>query len=437
MKTNLKVNIAKDEYGHDLVIDIGVLKNLFIAGMSGSGKSTILHNIISTLIANNNPNELKLILIDPKRIELSVYTSVPHLLTPTIIDPKKAVLVLKWSAKEIGRRLDTLKNNNCKDINAYHRDVLGHAIEKFNKRVKSDEEDHFSTSTLPETMPNMVIVIDDLSNLLQTYPKETISTILQVIELGHSVGVYFIFTSTRVGQKIFGKELQSAMGARIALQMSATADSRLVMGTTDACQLHDPGDMLFRDGKKYIVRGQVNMFTYEEAQSIAKTVYDQYKDEITDSINFGSPTAGASAVFDALNRESLEDNDDMYEPAKEFVVSRGKASTSFIQRGLGIGYSRAAKLMDLLEDRGVIGPANGSEPRKVMGQDTADQDDNEIYEKVRKLVISSGQVSSSFIHDKIGIGYSRAVLMMAKLEREGVIGPASSNKPRKVLVAKE
>ncbi len=351
MKTNLKVNIAKDEYGHDLVIDLVTLKNIFIAGMAGSGKSTVLHNILSTLIANNDPDVLRCILIDPKRVELSVYNSTPHLLTPVIIDPKKAILAMKWASKEMDRRFSTLKNCHCKDISMYYKNVLEPVLSNPEKPV------------LPETMPRIVIVIDDLSSLEQTYPKETISAILRVIETGHSVGVHLIITSTRVNTKMFGKELQSAMSARIALQMSATADARLVIGTTEACLLHGPGDMLFRDGKKYIIRGQVNMFTYEEAKSIVKTACEQYEEQTVDSIDLGALVASA---FDAMNRQSLEDNDEMYEPARELVVSRGNASTSFIQRALGIGYSRAAKLLDLLEDRGVIGPANGAEPRKVL-----------------------------------------------------------------------
>jgi len=369
LRANLNVNIAKDEYGKDLIINISTLKNLFISGVAGSGKSTILHNILSTLIVSNGPAVLKFILIDPKRIELSVYAKVPHLLTPPIYDPKKEILALKWSGKEIDRRLGVLMSNNCQDVNAYHRDILEPAIEKFRKHTETDREDHHATSTLPESMPLMVIVIDDLSNLMQTYPKETTAAISKVLETGHTVGVYSIITSTRVSSKIFGKELQSTMSARIALQMSASTDSRLVIGNTDACLLHGPGDMLFRDGMKYIIRGQVNMFTYEEAQSIAKTVYEKYKDEFTDSINFGPPAAGTSAAFDALNNEYQDDNDELYEPAKEAVITAGKASTSFIQRKLATGYSHAAKLMDMLEERGVIGSANGSEPRKVLEKD--------------------------------------------------------------------
>lgn len=368
MKTNLNINIAKDEYGKDLIINIGTLKNLFIAGMAGSGKSTVVHNILSTIIANNDANMLKLVLIDPKRIELSIYNRVPHLLTPVIFEPKKAVLALKWAGKETDRRLGVLKDIDCKDISAYHTNVLEPAMEEQEKPVKTDE-DHFSTSTLPETMPRIVIVIDDLSNLLQTYPRETLSAILRIIDTGHSVGIYCVFTSTRVSSQIFGKELQSAMSARIALEIASAADSRLVIGNTDACQLHGPGDMLFRDGKKYVIRGQVNMFTYEEAKSIANSVSEKYKDEIADSINLASSTAGASAAFDAMSDDdSLEDDDDMYEPTKELVIKRKRASTSLIQRALGIGYSRAAKLMDILEERGVIGPANGSEPRKVIAK---------------------------------------------------------------------
>ncbi len=368
LTTNLSINIAKDEYGKNLVIDIGALGNLFIAGVMGSGKSTLLHNILGTLIANVDPGALKFVLIDPKRIELSVYNRVPHLLTPVITDPKKAVLALKWSGKEMDRRLGVLRDSGCKDVSAYHRDISEPVKKELEKpgRAPDDTDAAFYTRTIPETMPHIVIVIDDLSNLMQTYPKETISAILRVAEAGRSAGIHFVVTSTRVSSQIFGKELQSAMNARIALQIAGAADSRLVIGTRDACELHGPGDMLFRDGKKFVIRAQVNMFTYEEAKSIANTISEKFKDDISDSINFGSSTAGAATAFDAM-KEYEDENDDMYEPARELVIRRNAASTSLIQRGLGIGYSRAAKLMEMLEERGVIGPANGSKPREVMG----------------------------------------------------------------------
>ena len=366
MKTNLNINIAKDEYGKDLIINIGTMKHLLIAGATGSGKSTLLHNIVSTLITNNFPHDMKLILVDSKRIELNAYTNIPHLLTPVIFDPKKAILAMKWAGKEIDRRFETLKRNDCKDIDTYHKTIVAPAIEKLREGIRPSDEEGF---TLPETMPRLVIVVDEYSDFTQIYPREIEAVALKIAQVGHSVGVHIILSTSRAGTKIFTKALQDAVSTRIALQTISVSDSKLVIGTGDAHTLRGSGDMLYREGMKYVSRGQVNMFTYEEAKSIANSVNEKYKDEIADSVNLTSSTASASAAFDAMNdNDSLEDDDDMYEPAKEIVIKRKRASTSLIQRALGIGYSRAAKLMDALEEQGVIGPANGSEPRKVIAE---------------------------------------------------------------------
>lgn len=354
MNTNLSINIAKDEYGKDLVIDFATTKHLLVCGSTGSGKSTLLHKIISTLITNNSPEVLKLIFIDPKRVELALYTDIPHILTPTIIDPKKAVLAMKWAGKEIERRFGILKDKDCKDIGMYHKTVLEPAIGKRDQ------------STLPETMPFIIIVVDEFSDLMQIYPKETQSAALKIAELGQSVGVYIILSTSRMSSTIITKPMQTAIGTRIALQTASVSDSNAIIGTSNAHTLHGGGDMLFREGLKYIIRAHVNPCTYEEAKTLVKSIRDRYVD-VNDGNSSVTPTMSMAAVALGImtGDDSLE-SDDMYEAAKEFVISKKKASTSFIQRGLGVGYSRAAKLMDMLEERGVIGPANGSEPRKVI-----------------------------------------------------------------------
>ncbi|MFA6458970.1 MAG: FtsK/SpoIIIE domain-containing protein [Candidatus Paceibacterota bacterium] len=364
MNTNLTINLAKDEYDKDLVIDLTSVKHLLVAGSTGSGKSVLLHNILSTLLTNNTPEYLKLVLIDPKRIEMAVYNKVPHLLTPVITDPKKAILAMKWAGKEIERRFEVLKNNECKDIDTYHNTVLAPAIEAYKKSIKSDDENHHYL-TLPETMPHIVIVIDEYSGLVQAYPKEVEPVVLKIAQMGHAVGIHIIISTSRLGTKIFTAAMRDAIGTRIAMQTYSVQDSKLIIGTADASILRGAGDMLYRDGLRYIVRGQGKLISYEDVKAQCKSLQDAYKDEVTNEIRLD---ARASDAFDAMAEAS--DADDMYDEAREAVISAGKASTSYIQRKLGIGYSRSAKLMDMLEERGVIGPANGSEPREVIVQST-------------------------------------------------------------------
>ena len=270
LDANLNINIAKDEYGKNLVINIAAMKHLLIAGVSGSGKSTLLHNIVSTLISNNTPDAIKLVLIDPKRIELNAYAPVPHLLTPVIFEPKKAVLAMKWAGKEIGRRLETLERNGCKDVGTYHETILAPAIETLEKGIEPNDKESL---TLPETMPHIVVVVDEYSDLTQVYPKEIEAAALKIAQLGHSVGVHLILSSSRVSSKIYTKAILDAVGTRIALQTVSVPDSKLIIGTGDAHTLRGSGDMLYREGMKYIIRGQINMFTYEEAQSVSRSAH--------------------------------------------------------------------------------------------------------------------------------------------------------------------
>ncbi len=358
---NLTINLAKDEYGKDLIIDLARVKHLLIAGSTGSGKSVLLHNILSALLTNNSPEYLKLILIDPKRVEMSVYANIPHLLSPVIIDIKRAILAVKWANAEMIRRYDVLKDHDCKDIHTYHNTVLAPAIEKYRKAIKSDDEqDHHSTSL--ETMPNIVIVIDEFSDLMDVYPRETESAVLKIAQMGHVVGIHIIIATSRLSTKIFTSSIRDAIGARIAMQTASVQDSKLIIGTSDACMLRGAGDLLFRDGLKYIVRGQGRLVSDEDIKIQCKSLYKDYGDGSTSGIGL---EASASDAFDMMVDDS--DTDELYEEArKEVIAPRGKASTSYIQRRLGIGYSHAAKLIDMLEKRGVIGPANGSKLREVI-----------------------------------------------------------------------
>lgn len=361
MNENLTINLAKDEYGKDLIIDLAAIKHLLIAGSTGSGKSVLLHNILSTLLANNSPEYLKLILIDPKRVEMNVYASIPHLLTPPIYDPRLAILAMKWAGKEMDRRYETLKKHDCKDINTYNNTVLAPAVKKYKKAIKSDEEQdhHYS---LPETMPNIFIVIDEFSDLLQAYPKEVEPAVLKIAQMGHVVGMHIIISTSRLSTKIFTASLRDAIGARIAMRTSSAQDSKLIIGTADAAMLRGAGDILFRDGLKYIVRGQGKLILYDDVKAQCKSLHEAYKDEAMYELNLRDR---ASDSFYAVDNGEI---DELYDSAKEATIKSGKASTSFLQRRLGVGYSRAARLMDMLEQEGVIGPAQGSGPREVISK---------------------------------------------------------------------
>ncbi len=367
----LLVSLGKDITGKAHFANIAKAPHALIAGATGSGKSVTIHALITSLLYRNSPENLKFIMIDPKRVELTVYNKIPHLLTPVITDPKKAILALKWAAKEMSRRYDILEQNGCRDIDSYHKNILAPAVAQWKKdgEPKSTED---ATVKLPETMPYIVTVIDELADIMQTYPRELESAIVRLAQMSRAVGIHLVISTQRPSVNVITGLIKANIPTRLALQVASQIDSRTILDQQGAEKLLGAGDMLYLGGEmSKPVRLQCAYINESEVKKVVKFLIDQYRDEINMEISLTSPEVGSSAAFDsmggALDSDSLEEEDELYEAAREAVTAAGKASTSYIQRKLGVGYSRAAKLMDLLEQKGVIGAANGSKPREVIG----------------------------------------------------------------------
>jgi S-DNA-T family DNA segregation ATPase FtsK/SpoIIIE len=370
----LLVSLGKDIAGRAHFSNLAKAPHMLIAGATGSGKSVTIHAIITSLLFRNSPENLKFIMIDPKRVELTLYNKSPHLLTPVITDPKKSILALKWAAKEMSRRYDLLEQNAVRDIESYHKNVLAPALEKVKGRDADDLSDE-EKRDLPEIMPYIVIVIDELADIMQTYPRELESAIVRLAQMSRAVGIHLIISTQRPSVNVITGLIKANVPTRVALQVASQIDSRTILDQAGAEKLLGAGDMLYLGGEmSKPVRLQSAFISESEVKRVVKHLVDEYKDEIMGEISLTTPEAGSSAAFDAmggaLDADGFGEEDDMYEPAREAVISAGKASTSYIQRKLGVGYSRAAKLMDMLEERGVIGPANGSKPREVIGAGT-------------------------------------------------------------------
>jgi len=360
----LLTSLGKDIAGKAHFANLAKAPHMLIAGTTGSGKSVTIHAIITSLLYRNSPENLKFIMIDPKRVELTLYNKTPHLLTPVITDPKKAILALKWGAKEMSRRYDILEQNSARDIDSYHKNILAPALEKW-KNDGSPTDD----VKLPETMPYIVIVIDELADIMQTYPRELESAIVRLAQMSRAVGIHLIISTQRPSVNVITGLIKANIPTRVALQVSSQIDSRTILDQPGAEKLLGAGDMLYLGGEmSKPVRLQSAYISEKEVKDVVKYLAAEYKDEIMNEINLTPTEAGAMAAFDAMNSsDSLDEEDELYEPAREAVIEANKASTSFLQRKLGIGYSRAAKLMDLLEGHGVISPANGSKPREIIG----------------------------------------------------------------------
>jgi DNA segregation ATPase FtsK/SpoIIIE, S-DNA-T family len=343
--------------GKSYYADIGKMPHLLIAGTTGSGKSVTVHNIILSLLYRNGPEDLRFIMVDPKRVELTLYNDIPHLLTPVIKDPKKAILALKWAAKEMERRYDILEKNSCRDITSYR--------EKLESGKIKDTNDDGS----PVRMPYIVIIIDELADIMQAYPRELESGIVRLAQMSRAVGIHLILSTQRPSVNVITGLIKANIPSRLALQVASQIDSRTILDAPGAESLLGKGDMLYQgEGMSKPERMQCANVEEPEIKKVVdfiKRHNEGLPDEITLGENIDEDRSIASASF-----SDTDDDDPLYEEARIFVTQAGKASTSYIQRKLKVGYSRAARLIDLLEERGVVGPADGAKPREVMSQGT-------------------------------------------------------------------
>jgi S-DNA-T family DNA segregation ATPase FtsK/SpoIIIE len=372
----LLISLGKGISGKSYFTNLAKAPHMLIAGTTGSGKSVTIHAIINSLLFRNSPENLKFIMIDPKRVELTLYNKIPHLLTPVITDAKKAILALKWAAKEMSHRYDILEKYSVRDIDSYHKTVLTPTIEKYKKL---DEEEQ-KKNPLPETMPYLVIVLDELADIMHTYPRELESAIVRLAQMSRAIGIHLIVSTQRPSVNVITGLIKANIPTRIALQVSSQIDSRTILDTGGAEKLLGAGDMLYLGGEmSKPQRLQSAYITEVEVKKVVKYLADTYKDEIMGEINLtsvaGEPAKDAifSADFDS-EEANLDDGeeDELLGQARAIVIESGKASTSWLQRKLGIGYSRAAKLIDIMEEKGIVGPANGSKAREVYGVSGSD-----------------------------------------------------------------
>jgi len=353
----LAIPLGRDVSGSVKVAPITKMPHLLIAGATGAGKSVMIHTIVTSLMYNNSPDQLKFILVDPKRVELTLYKGTPHLLTPVITDPKRAVLALKWLTNEMERRYQILEEYSVRDISSYHASVLKPALEN-----GGDDEE------MPETLPYIVLIIDELADIMSTYPRELEASIVRIAQMSRAVGIHLILSTQRPSVNVITGLIKANIPARIALQVTSQIDSRTILDMAGAEKLLGAGDMLYLSGEMAKpIRLQSGFISESEVKKVSKHLrkHNEVEDE---EISFSEDSI--SSALDNVNSHD-DDEDDLYEDARETVIQAGKASTSYLQRKLRIGYSRAARLIDMLEERGVVGSADGSRPREILDDASA------------------------------------------------------------------
>ncbi|MCX6753813.1 MAG: DNA translocase FtsK 4TM domain-containing protein [Candidatus Nomurabacteria bacterium] len=354
----LTVALGRGLSGKAVFGNLAKMPHALIAGTTGSGKSVTIHSIITSLLYRNGPDDMKLIMVDPKRVELTLYNKIPHLLTDVITDPKKTILALKWAAKEMDRRYDVLQAESVRDIESYHATVYA--------KAKEGEA---------ERMPYIVIVIDELADIMQAYPRELESAIVRLAQMSRAVGIHIILSTQRPSVNVITGLIKANIPTRIALQVSSQIDSRTILDQGGAEKLLGAGDMLYASGDmSQPERLQSAFISEDEVKRVVEYLKNAYMDEIPEQIILsGNIEKGSSLFSDSM--ESDDGADDLYEEARDIVIRDQKASTSYLQRKLGIGYARSAKLIDMLEDHNIIGPGNGAKPREVLEKPMDHTDD--------------------------------------------------------------
>ena len=360
----LTIALGRSISGKGVFGNLAKMPHALVAGTTGSGKSVTIHSMITSLLYRNGPDDLKFILIDPKRVELTLYNNIPHLLTPVITEAKKTILALKWAAKEMDRRYDILEAESVRDIESYHSNVF----EKNPKKTKTNS-DGVDEEINADRMPYIVIIIDELADIMSTYPRELEAAIVRLAQMSRAVGIHLILSTQRPEVNVITGLIKANVPARIALKVSSQIDSRTILDAGGAEKLLGAGDMLYSSGEHQPERLQSAFISEGEVKKVVKYLADAYKDEVSEEITLTSGSISADkSIFEASleNEDSMEDDDEMYEEARACVIEAGKASTSYLQRKLKLGYARAARLMDKLEERGVIGPGDGAKPREVL-----------------------------------------------------------------------
>ena len=351
-ESKLSFALGKDISGHAMVADLAKMPHLLIAGATGAGKSVCLNALITSILFKAKPNEVKFILVDPKKVELSNYANIPHLLAPVVTDVKKAAATLKWVVKEMERRYDVFAETGSRDLVTYN--------QRFIKAEAMSEPDHPY-----EFLPQIVVIIDELADLMMVAPADVEDSICRLAQLARAAGIHLVIATQRPSVDIITGLIKANIPSRIAFAVSSQIDSRTILDMGGAEKLLGNGDMLyFPRGYAKPVRIQGVYVTDDEIEAVisyvkrqAAPVYDEAMNESVDALMTGEGLAD----FDGERPE----HDKLLGDACRFFIENGNASISMLQRHFRIGYTRAARIIDELEELGFVGPYEGSKARKI------------------------------------------------------------------------
>ena len=346
-ESKLLITLGKDIMGKPIFTEINKTPHLLVAGSTGSGKSVCINSMIISILMRARPDEVKLLLIDPKKVELNAYNGIPHLVTPVVTDPRKANVALKKIVDEMDKRYELFNESDSKNIAGYNL-----YVEKKNKFLPDSEK--------LKKIPYIVVIIDELADLMLVAAKEVEDSIMRITQMARAAGIHLVVATQRPSTDVITGLIKANIPSRISFSVSSSIDSRTILDMTGAEKLLGKGDMLFLPmGESTPVRVQGTYIAEEEIKAVIDFVISQQKAKYEDMLKMDE---------EPISNNSYEDHDDepLYDEMVKFVVEQGKASASLLQRRFRLGYNRAARAIDLLEQRGIVGPSNGSKPREVL-----------------------------------------------------------------------
>lgn len=369
----LTMAIGKSIIGKPIFGDLEKMPHLLVAGATSTGKSVTLQNLLISLLYKNSPYDLKLIILDPKRVEFTAYNNLPYLYTPIIKEPKGAIKALNWAIQEMERRYEILAEHGQVKVSEYNKKILSPALEKARKKNKEGEE----VTGLPPKMPYIVIIFDEYNDFMLSYPKEISPLITSLTQKGRAAGIHLILATQRPDVKVITGTIKANIPARISLKTTSQIDSRTILDTSGAEDLLGNGDMLYMaSDNPRIVRIQAPFISIEEIKSVVTHIKHAHVDFIPDHIDISKVKIGVASgsTYEDGNDSGAEPEDDEdYMSAKDYVISTGKASTSSLQTAFRWGYNKAARIVNDLEKHSVIGPARqGERYREILTGNVAD-----------------------------------------------------------------
>ena len=357
-KSKISFAVGKDISGKTKVTDIAKMPHLLIAGATGSGKSVCINTIIMSILYKARPDEVKLIMIDPKVVELSVYNGIPHLMIPVVTDPKKASGALHWAVAEMTERYEKFAEANVREINGYNAKVDSIEVPEGQER--------------PQKMPQIVIIVDELADLMMVASNDVEEAICRLAQLARAAGIHLVIATQRPSVNVITGLIKANMPSRIAFSVTSGTDSRTILDMNGAEKLLGKGDMLFHpQGAPKPIRVQGAFVSDKEVSDVVEFIKEQnetasYNEEIVQKVDSMQASSGGTTVS-ISDADAQDDGRDAYfDEAAQIIVDKEKASIGMLQRYLKVGFNRAARIMDQLEEAGIVGPEEGTKPRKVL-----------------------------------------------------------------------